>query len=152
MRRIGTGCLLLAAVLVLSRAAAAHDWNESGIKWQNYDEGVALAQKEKKPICLVVFTEWCPHCKNYALIFHDPKVVAQAKRFVMIHVDKDQNAPVNKKFQPDGDYIPRTFFLKPDGTLDADIKAPRDKYQYFYDEKDPASVLAAMDAAQKKLK
>ena len=152
MRRIGRGFLFLAVVLVVTRTVAAHDWNDSGIKWQPYDEGVKLAQKEKKPICLVVFTEWCPHCKNFAQVFHDPKVVEQAKKFVMVHVDKDQNAEVSKKYRPDGDYIPRTFFLKSDGTLDPEITAPREQYKYFYDEKDPAGVLTAMSAAEKKLK
>ena len=153
MRGFSPILLAVAALLTVSRTAPAHDWNDAAIKWQTFDEGVALAQKEKKPICLVVFTEWCPHCKNYAAaVFHEAKVVEQAKQFVMIHVDKDQNAAVSAKYQPDGGYIPRTMFLKPDGTLDPDIKAPRDKYLYFYDEKDPAPLLAAMETAQKKLK
>ena len=144
--------ILFLAWMVLARLAVAHDWNDSGIAWKSYADGLALAAKEKKPICLVVFTEWCPHCKNYAAVFHDPLVGERAKQFVMIHVDKDQQPDVSKKYQPDGEYIPRTYFLKSDGTLDPDLKAPRDKFQYFYDEKDPASVLAAMDAALKKFK
>jgi len=68
----------------------------------------------------------------------------------MIRLDKDKNGAVSGKYAPDGDYIPRTLFLTADGTLDPDIHAPRDKYRYFYDEHDPKSVLAAMDAALKK--
>lgn len=144
--------LLPAIVLALASAVSAHDWNESGIAWKSYDEGLALAAKEKKPVCLIVFTEWCPHCKNYAGVFQDAKVVEAAKGFVMIHVDKDKSPDVSKKYAPDGEYIPRTYFLKSDGTLAADIAAPRDKYKYFYDEKDPASVLASMTAAKAQLK
>ena len=59
---------------------------------------------------------------------------------------------LSKKFAPDGEYIPRTYFLGSDGVLDPELKAPRDRFVYFYDENNPASVLAGMEAAQKKLK
>jgi len=144
--------LAVAIVLGVAGAASAHDWNDGQIAWKDYQDGLAAAKKEKKPVCLIFFTEWCPHCKNFSEVFHDPKVVEKSKDFVMVHLDKDKNAEVSKQYAPDGEYIPRTFFLAPDGKLATDIHAPRDKYQYFYDEKDPASVLAGMDEALKKLK
>jgi thioredoxin family protein len=145
--------LLLAATLLLSVVPGrAHDWNDGGIAWQPYDKGLAAAKADKKPVCLVVFTEWCPHCANYSKVFHDPKVIEKSKKFVMIHLDKDKNGDVTKNYAPDGEYIPRTLFLSSDGKLDADLHAPRDKYKYFYDESNPSSVLAGMDAALAKLK
>jgi len=87
---------------------------------------LAAAKKEKKPICLIFYTEWCPHCANYSAVFHDPKVVDTTKRFVMIRLDKDKEAELSKKYAPDGEYIPRTYFLSSAGVLDADIHAPRD--------------------------
>ena len=69
----------------------------------------------------------------------------------MIRLDKDKNAELSKKYAPDGEYIPRTYFLKSDGTLDPDIHAPRDSYKYFYDERDAASLLGAMNEALAKL-
>jgi len=144
--------VLLAAVLVGSAALAGGDWNDGGITWQAYEQGLAAAKKEKRPICLVVYTEWCPHCTNYSKVFHDPKVVEQAKQFVMIRVDKDRDAEISKQYAPDGEYIPRTYFLSSAGTLDPGIRASREQYKYFYSETDPASVLAGMDAALKKLK
>ncbi len=150
--------LLLAAAIgsmiaAAPRAArAAEDWNDAGVAWQPYEAGLAKAKKEKKPICLIFFTEWCPHCKNYSGVFHDPKVVEESKKFVMIRLDKDKNKELSAKYAPDGQYIPRTYFLASSGQLDADIHAPRDSYKYFYDEKNPASVLGGMDEALKKLK
>jgi protein-disulfide reductase (glutathione) len=150
---------LLAAVLVVGatagaprRAHAAHDWNEGAIAWKSLDEGLALAKKEQKPLLLVVYTEWCPHCANYAKVFHDSKVVEKAKQLVMVRLDQDTDKATAQKYAPDGGYIPRTLFFAPDGTLAPDVHAPRPQYKYFYDEKDPASVLAGMDAALAKLR
>jgi thiol:disulfide interchange protein len=144
---------LLATVLAAPAARAGGDWNDAGIGWRSYEDGLAAAKKEKKPVCLIFYTEWCPHCGNYSKVFHDPKVVEQAKRFVMIRLDKDKNAEISQKYGPDGaGYIPRTYFLASDGTLAADIHAPREQYKYFYDERDPSSVLAGMDQALQKLK
>jgi hypothetical protein len=148
---IRAGLLAAALGTALAATAGAHDWNESGIAWKKLDEGLALAKKEQKPLCLVVFTQRCPHCANYAQVFHDPKVVERAKRFVMVHLDQDAAKAEAGKYAPDGGYIPRTLFLAPDGTLAPDVHAPREKYRYFYDEKNPASVLAGMDAALEKL-
>ena len=145
--------LLAASMLVgVAQLHAGGDWNDGQIAWRPHDEGLATAKDHKKPICLVVYTEWCPHCANYSKVFHDPKVVAQAKQFVMIRVDKDKNAEISKQYAPDGEYIPRTYFLSSAGTLDPEIHAPREQYKYFYSETEPGSVLAGMDAAVKKLK
>jgi thiol-disulfide isomerase/thioredoxin len=146
-RRSALALLTLAATLVSAPARAGGDWNDGGIAWKPYEAGLALARKEKKPVCLVFFTEWCPHCANYSKVFHDPAVVAKSKSFVMIRLDKDKNDQLSGQYAPDGQYIPRTFFLSAAGELQPDLHAPRDQYKYFYDENDPKSVLAGMDAA-----
>jgi thiol-disulfide isomerase/thioredoxin len=150
-RRATLALCALTLALSTAPARAGGDWNDAAISWQPYEAGLALAKKDKKPVCLVFFTEWCPHCTNYAKVFHDPAVVAKAKDFVMIRLDKDQHAELSGKFAPDGQYIPRTFFLSSAGALEPTLHAPRDKYQYFYDESDPKSLLAGMDAALAKL-
>jgi thiol-disulfide isomerase/thioredoxin len=154
VQRLAIGLLLAAGLLIVGvgQSHAGGDWNDTGVKWRPYEEGLATAKKEKKPICLIFFTEWCPHCQNYSAAFHDPKVVERSKQFVMIRLDKDKNAELSKKYAPDGEYIPRTYFLTSAGTLEPAIHAPRQNYQYFYDEKDPAGILAGMDDALKKLK
>jgi len=141
----------LALALSLATAHAGGDWNDQGIGWQAFDAGLAQAKQEKKPVMLIVFTEWCPHCANYSKVFHDPKVVEKSKNFVMVRVDKDKQPDVSKTHAPDGEYIPRTYFLSSDGVLDPDLAAKRDKYRYFYNESDPNDVLAAMDSALAKL-
>jgi len=146
--------LLIAAMAVALSLATAHaggDWNDKAVGWQAYDAGLARAKQEKKPIMLVVYTEWCPHCTNYSKLFHDPAVVDKTRQFVMIRVDKDEQPEISKSHAPDGEYIPRTYFLSPDGVLDPSLAAQRDRYRYFYNESDPKDVLAAMDSALAKL-
>jgi hypothetical protein len=113
--------------------------------------GLAAAKKDQKPGPRLLHG-MVPAQLNYSKEFHDEKVVAQSKKFVMIRLDKDKNAEISKKYAPDGEYIPRTYFLSSDGTLDATLTAPRSEYKYFYDERDPAQLLTSMDAALKKLK
>ncbi|MGD9762103.1 MAG: thioredoxin family protein [Candidatus Binatia bacterium] len=138
------------ALFIGARAEAGGDWNDNQIKWQAYEEGLEQAKKSQRPVCLIFYTEWCPHCTNYSKVFHDPKVVEKSKEFVMIRLDADQNKQLGPKYAVDGSYIPRTFFLSPAGVLDPDIHVPREQYKYFYDERRPDSILAGMDQALKK--
>ncbi len=69
----------------------------------------------------------------------------------MVRLDKNQHRKLSAEYAPDGEYIPRTFFLSAEGKLDAELKAPRDKYLYFYNEDDPASLLEGMARALAKL-
>jgi thiol:disulfide interchange protein len=129
---------------------AAENWNDAQIKWMPYTEGLAAAKKTHRPICLIFHTTWCPHCANYSTVFSDPRVADKAKSFVMIRLDKDQNRELSKQYSPDGEYIPRTYFLSPQGKLDESLTEGRAQFKYFYNEKDPASLLAGMDRALKK--
>lgn len=114
------------------------------VTWKGYEEGLAEARASGKPVCLIFYTDWCPHCRNYHKVFEDPAVIAMSQKFVMIHLNKDMEPATSAKYAPDGEYIPRTYFLKPDGTLMPEVTEQREQYRYFYDESDPASVLRSM--------
>ena len=148
--------LLLALLLpALAGAAQPQDWNDSGIEWQSYEAGLDLAQQTHKPVCLVFYALWCPHCRNYAKVFSDPRVVEESRHFVMIRVDIDQRTDVNIKYRPYGHYVPRTFFLSSDGVLDPSLIAEEQKGQkfiYFYDESDASSILGGMNRALEKFR
>ncbi len=134
-----------------AKDAKEENWNDAQISWQSYEAGMALAKTAKKPVCLVFYTGWCPHCRNYSRVFQDPRIVARARDFIMIRVNPDDESAIGDKYAPDGSYVPRTFFLAPDGALLADVHAPRPKFLHFYDESDPASLLGGMDAALSKV-
>ncbi|MEB2313989.1 MAG: thioredoxin family protein [Polyangiaceae bacterium] len=128
-------------------AADDHGWNSAQIAWQPFEAGLERARAEQKPLCLVLYTSWCPHCRNYAKVFDDPRVVSESKRFVMVRADTDREPGLGSRFAPDGEYIPRTFFLDPEGKLDPEVNAGRDRFRFFYDEKDPSALLGAMQRA-----
>jgi thiol:disulfide interchange protein len=130
--------------------ADAETWNAAQIDWQPYEAGLAQAKAQNKPVCLVLYTHWCPHCKNYSRVFDDAKIVEKARSFVMIRMNAEEHREVAQKYAVDGTYIPRTYFLGPDGAL-ADVHAPRPKFKYFYDERNPGSLLAGMDEALRKI-
>ena len=139
----------LAAIALLALAAPARaggDWNDAGVAWKTYEQGLAEAKATRRPVCLIFYTDWCPHCTNYARLFHDAALVELSKKFVMIRINKDQDPATSGKYAPDGDYIPRTFFLGPDGKLLDKVTEQRADYRYFYNESDPAGVTRSMNA------
>ena len=128
-------------------ASVVEAWNPTAIDWKPFDEGLALAKARNKHVCLVLFTTWCPHCKNYSHVFADTRVVERSKDFVMIRVDADANDAVSRRYRLDGSYIPRTYFLDADGNVDVAADTGRAKYKYFFDEKNADELLHAMDIA-----
>ena len=152
IRRGGLVAPILILVLALSTAAqAGGDWNDDGIAWRPFDDGLAEAGKTGKPICLVVYTDWCPHCTNYSRLFHDAEIEKLSRDFVMVRLNQDDDRQITDRYGPDGLYVPRTMFLGADGELDPALKIPRAKYVYFYDEHDPGPLRAALKAARRKL-
>jgi thiol-disulfide isomerase/thioredoxin len=146
--------LLFVAAVIGSAPFAAfgvtQNWNDAQIHWMSFDEGLEAAKKANKPVCLVFFTTWCPHCTNYSKLFSNTALVSKSKSFVMIRIDADKNQELSQKYSLDGEYIPRTYFFSPDGVVDPSLAEQQDEYKYFYAEDDPRSILAGMDRALKK--
>ncbi len=140
---IGIAMLALSAV----PAQAGTDWNDAAISWKSYESGLAEAEDQGKPVCLVFYTEWCPHCARYSAVFQDSAVVEMSKSFVMIRVERDSHRELSRQYAPDGEYIPRTYFLTSKGELRPEIHERRSSYLYFYDEDDPKGILRGMRKA-----
>ena len=143
-----------AAIVLLVACPApkpAGPWGGESIVWRTYAEGLKVAAQEHRPLCVVFVTTWCPHCKAYANVFGDPRVIEQAKHFVMVRVDDDKEPEVAARLAPDGRYIPRTFFLSAQGELDPTLVARPDRFRYFYEENNPDSLLSGMTRATARL-
>jgi hypothetical protein len=140
-------CLLSACSPRASGAVPPGEWNDGPITWTPWEKAVATAQSEHKPICLVFFTGWCPHCKSFKKEFFDARVVEKSHSLVMVRVDEDHSGEMGNRYALDGHYIPRTYFLSSSGAVEASIAAHGGRYKYFYDESDPAGLLASMQQA-----
>lgn len=123
------------------------DWNAQQIHWRDYDRGLAEARAARKPIVLIFYTDWCPHCHNYSRVFFDPELAALTRSFVMIRVERDEHPELSARHDVDGDYVPRTFFLKPDGELRPELAGDNPEYRHFLDEDDPSELIALMQRA-----
>lgn len=151
MMRFQAICVIGFLLSVSQTVFAGSDWNDRGINWRPYQQGMALAIKSKRPVCLVIYTESCPHCRKYSSVFRDPEVIKRSKKFVMIRIEENDNtAAICSKYKPDGRYVPRSFLLSSKGKLEPSIRTGREKYKYFYDTGKPEGLLKGMDQAQKK--
>lgn len=106
------------------------DWNGKQIKWQSYSQGMAKAKSANRPVIMVLYTDWCPTCKNYSAVFKDSKVVKESAQFVMIKVNTSQNPQISSQYSFDGEYIPRTIALSPSGEVLHQLY-PDKEYRYF---------------------
>ena len=130
-----------------STAEYPSDWNPGQVAWQPYALGLREAGRTKKPIVLVFYTDWCPHCHNFSRVFHDPRVVEVSRGFVMIRVERDGNPELSQAYALDGEYIPRTFLLLPDGEVLDQLDTGRAEFRYFLDEYEPDQLLELMQRA-----
>lgn len=150
----------MVAALMLIWPATGHagdplgglDWNGDQIAWHEYDAGIARAKETGKPAVVVIHTTWCPYCAKYQAVFHDAKVVEAAQKFVMILIDRDRDKELSKRLGPNGQTgIPRTVFLKSDGTVRPELFGKNLDMPNYLDTASPDELLELMGRAAGKL-
>ena len=95
--------------------AAATEKGE--IAWiYNYDEGMAKAKAENKPVMIDVFATWCGPCKLLdETVFSRAEVAEASKSFVTIRVDGDKYAETRDKLGVSS--YPTVLFTTPEGKV-----------------------------------
>ncbi len=88
----------------------------TGIAWQPYEEGLAMAKRLNKHVVLYFSADWCTYCaKLEATTFKDKQVQAYlSDYFVSISVDTDKNTALMEQWKVRG--LPTIWFLKPDNS------------------------------------
>ncbi len=138
-----------AALGLLTHATTASAAGQDGlIQWQTWQDGLQKAAAEKKGIGLLIYADWCPHCRELQPVFRDPETVKASQPIIMIRQNADESPPwLQERFGRLGTYVPRIFFLHPDGTHAAEIQSGNPKYPYFYQPHQGAVLRASMKQA-----
>jgi thiol:disulfide interchange protein DsbD len=115
-----------------STAAGAISWQHVGAQptaLDEFDRAVAAAKRDCRPVMIDFGAEWCIACKELdKLVYVDPAIVAEAKRFVNIKVDATDEtaalAELQKRFGVVG--LPTVAFIDKTGRyLDEAGTGPR---------------------------
>jgi Thioredoxin-like len=132
-----------------SPAAPPHiAWSDK-IAWRSWESALGDARAQHKSVCLVIYADWCPHCKELAPIFALPEVATAAADLVMVRQDQDVHAPwLTQDLGAFGSYVPRVLFLSADGKVREDLTSGHPRYPYFYAPMVSDQLLANMRAAK----
>ncbi|MCD4722730.1 MAG: thioredoxin fold domain-containing protein [Desulfobacula sp.] len=110
---------LIAAFLFVSMMAVIDTkaFAADEIKWNTYEEGLSLAEKQNKKIFINFHAAWCTFCKKLKkTTFKNQKVIEYLnKYFINISVNSDKEKNTAKKFGVRG--LPTLFFLKPNSNM-----------------------------------
>ncbi len=124
-------CILALALTTQPATAETLDWS-GPVHWQSWEEGSKDAASHGKPMFLLVFGHWCPHCRELMPVFRDPEIAKLARNFVMVRQDTDERPPWLSRYGHIATYVPRIFFLYPDGALASDITSGNPQFPYYY--------------------
>uniref|UniRef100_A0A061R0C4 Protein-disulfide reductase (Glutathione) n=1 Tax=Tetraselmis sp. GSL018 TaxID=582737 RepID=A0A061R0C4_9CHLO len=147
-----TTLVLLFASVFSSQVLGGHEDKSNGfnteIDWHSWEDMKRFDfSTNTKPVLYLFNKPWCGACKRLKQEFNGPKaakIVELSQQFVMVNVVEDI---ADKKYAPDGGYIPRILFANPRGVIRPSIKnkSGNPKFNYFYSS--AAEVEAALASA-----
>ncbi len=107
-------------------------WTDT-IAWRDGEAALRAAKAENKSVCVVVYADWCPRCKELAPVFATPALRSAAEGLIMVRQDQDAHAPwFEQRLGKYGDYVPRILFVDPNGDVREDLHSGHPRYPYFY--------------------
>lgn len=121
-RMIGT-LIMAAGLWVMVQNGSA----SPGVQWTPYDgKHVATARQQGKPVIIDFYADWCFDCRRLdSSTYADPKVVAEARRFVMLKADltEDKDPKVGELWKSyDIQGLPTVVFLDTAGEERRDLR------------------------------
>ncbi len=145
----GTLALVAAPLAALAGNAPPIKWHQ-GVDWVPFDQALTRAKAENKAVCVVIYADWCPKCRALAPRFAEQPVTGASKDVIMVLQNSDERPGwLKQRFGDLGNYVPRVFFLKPDGTVATDINSGNARFPYFYRASEAAKLAASIQRAAK---
>lgn len=141
---VATGAIDTATIPRGPEETEPEDWNPDQIAWRSYEDGMRLMAETGKQGVMVLQAEWCLVCRSYQKLFHEKEVERRAKDFVFILADIDRDPALQRRYDVDGDYIPRTFLLNQDGTLAKNATSRHERQRFFVDPFQPDELLGLL--------
>eukprot|EP00794_Sanderia_malayensis_P005502 gene5502-6187_t len=134
-------------------AEASHTTTGDNIPWAPYSSGLETAKQDNKPVFLLIHRSTCPACTAvHRMLVRDSEFMEKIKDFVMVQIEDDVDSDIADKYDVDGQYVPRIYFVDQEGEMMKKIWNVGTQYQdnkyYYYETK---SVLRSMDKALKRI-
>lgn len=117
------------------------DWNDSALNWLSYEQGMSQLKNSGKRGILIMYADWCGTCKAYSKLFKNPEVVSALEGLVLIRANVDADPALSRKYGEDGEYVPRTFAIDPDGGILKDAYGKQGKFAYYIPADNPDDLL-----------
>lgn len=94
------------------KLASDNGWGKD-IDWYLLEDGFEKAKEGNKPLMLIVHKSWCSACKTLKKkVAKSSEIAKMSKHFIMINIE-DDGGKVAEKYDVDGAYAPRMFFIDP---------------------------------------
>ena len=86
----------------------------SSVEWYTYEEGMALAKEQNKPVMIDFHADWCGFCKKLdSETYSDSNVIEMSENFVNIKVDTEKQGQLAQDYGVRG--LPTIVFTDPQG-------------------------------------
>lgn len=119
-------------IVFFQTSQAQTEWKHSEI---TYESAINKAKNENKPIFIMLYATWCPHCNTMkSTVFNDPKVIDYLnKNYICVwkDIEKEEGIKLKEKFQTKG--LPTFLFIDANETLLYSVKGEMKTNAFMYE-------------------
>lgn len=129
--------------------AGADAWGAPEVPWRDFEAGSAEMRRTGRSGVMVLQSDWCLECEAYQEQWRRADVAAFGDELVFILVDVDAEPAVQERYALDGDYVPRTIVLSPDGRPRFQRSGGHPAMDFFVETRSPDELLSLLSRARR---